>query len=74
MSLADRENEQLKALIDAGRPLAAENATDGEQEGAAYNRHFGCTCYHPLFVFNQLAPPYNGHLPEAVSRLGHAAS
>jgi hypothetical protein len=25
----------------------------GEQEGAAYNGHFGCTCYHPLFVFNQ---------------------
>jgi hypothetical protein len=26
----------------------------GEQEGSAYNGHFGCTCYHPLFVFNQL--------------------
>jgi len=26
----------------------------GEQEGAAYNGHFECTCYHPLFVFNQL--------------------
>jgi len=25
----------------------------GEQEGSAYNGHFGCTCYHPLFVFNQ---------------------
>lgn len=25
----------------------------GEQEGTAYNGHFGCTCYHPLFVFNQ---------------------
>jgi hypothetical protein len=24
-----------------------------EQEGSAYNGHFGCTCYHPLFVFNQ---------------------
>jgi hypothetical protein len=21
---------------------------------SAYNGHFGCTCYHPLFVFNQL--------------------
>ena len=29
--------------------------THGEQEGAAYNGHFGCTCYHPLFVFNQFA-------------------
>ena len=27
--------------------------THGEQEGAAYNGHFGCTCYHPLFLFNQ---------------------
>src|SRR3954463_736319 len=27
--------------------------TFGDQEGAAYNGHFGCTCYHPLFVFNQ---------------------
>ena len=27
--------------------------THGEQEGTAYNGHFGCTCYHPLFVFNQ---------------------
>jgi Transposase DDE domain group 1 len=26
----------------------------GEQEGSAYNGHFGCMCYHPLFVFNQL--------------------
>ena len=28
--------------------------TYGEQEGSAYNGHFACTCYHPLFVFNQL--------------------
>ena len=27
--------------------------THGDQEGTAYNGHFGCTCYHPLFVFNQ---------------------
>jgi len=27
--------------------------TFGEQEGTAFNGHFGCTCYHPLFVFNQ---------------------
>jgi len=27
--------------------------TFGEQEGTAYNGHFECTCYHPLFVFNQ---------------------
>ena len=27
--------------------------THGDQEGSAYNGHFGCTCYHPLFLFNQ---------------------
>ena len=27
--------------------------THGRQEGTAYNGHFGCTCYHPLFCFNQ---------------------
>ena len=28
--------------------------THGEQEGTAYNGHFGCTCYHPLLLFNHL--------------------
>jgi hypothetical protein len=27
--------------------------TYGDQEGTAYNGHFACNCYHPLFVFNQ---------------------
>jgi hypothetical protein len=27
--------------------------TFGQQEGTAYNGRFGCTCHHPLFVFNQ---------------------
>jgi Transposase DDE domain group 1 len=33
---------------------SSESPTYGEQEGSAYNGHFGCTCCHPLFVFNQL--------------------
>jgi hypothetical protein len=33
---------------------SSESPTYGEQEGGAYTGHFGCTCYHPLFVFNQL--------------------
>ena len=32
---------------------SSESPTYGEQEGSAYNGHFGSTCYHPLFVFNQ---------------------
>ncbi len=27
--------------------------THGHQEGSVWNGHFVCTCYHPLFVFNQ---------------------
>jgi hypothetical protein len=33
---------------------SSKSPTYGEQEGSAYNGHFGCTCYHRLFVFNQL--------------------
>jgi Transposase DDE domain group 1 len=33
---------------------SSESPTYGQQEGTSYNGHFGCTCYHPLFVFNQL--------------------
>ena len=32
---------------------SSESPVHGEQEGAAYNGHFGCVCYHPIFVFNQ---------------------
>ena len=42
--------------------------THGAQEGTAYNGHFGCTCYHPLFVFNQF-----GDLERCVLRPGNVA-
>jgi Transposase DDE domain group 1 len=32
---------------------SSESPTHGEQQGSAWNGHFGCTCYHPLFLFNQ---------------------
>ena len=32
---------------------SSESPVHGQQEGAAYNGHFGCVCYHPLFLFNQ---------------------
>jgi hypothetical protein len=32
---------------------SSESPVYGEQEGSSYNGHFGCTCYHPLFCFNQ---------------------
>jgi hypothetical protein len=43
--------------------------THGEQEGSAWNGHFGCTCYHPLFVFNQF-----GDLERSLLRRGHVHS
>ena len=43
--------------------------TYGEQEGTAYNGHFECTCYHPLFLFNQF-----GDLERAMLRRGNHAS
>ena len=41
----------------------------GEQEEAAYNGHFGCMCYHPLFCFNQF-----GDCEGAVLRPGNVHS
>ncbi len=43
--------------------------THGEQEGSAYNGHFSCTCYHPLFVFNQF-----GDLERCALRPGNVHS
>jgi hypothetical protein len=43
--------------------------TYGKQEGTAYNGHFECTCYHPLFLFNQF-----GDLEWAMLRRGNHAS
>jgi len=43
--------------------------TYGQQEGSAYNGHFECMCYHPLFLFNQF-----GDLEYALLRRGNKAS
>src|SRR6266571_5047752 len=48
---------------------SSESPTYGAQEGGAYNGHFGCTCYHPLFVFNQL-----GDLERCALRSGNIHS
>jgi hypothetical protein len=31
---------------------SSESPVHGQQDGAAYNGHFECVCYHPLFLFN----------------------
>jgi hypothetical protein len=43
--------------------------TYGRQEGSAYNGYFECTCYHPMFCFNQ-----DGDLERALLRKGNVHS
>ncbi|TNC95185.1 MAG: ISSpo2, transposase [Stygiobacter sp.] len=59
-ALADLSGQWIDA-VHARRPTtvvvldmdSSVSPTHGEQEGTAYNGPSGCTCYHPLFVFNQ---------------------
>ncbi len=48
---------------------SSESPTHGEQEGSAWNGHFGKTCYHPLFCFNQF-----GDLERTMLRPGNVHS
>ena len=48
---------------------SSESPTYGSQEGSAYNGYFGCTCYHPLFCFNQ-----HGDVEGAMLREGNVHS
>jgi hypothetical protein len=48
---------------------SSESPVHGHQEGAAYNGHFGCVCFHPLFCFNQF-----GDCEGAVLRRGDVHS
>jgi hypothetical protein len=48
---------------------SSDSPTFGHQQGSTFNGHFGCTCYHPLFVFNQF-----GDLERAMLRPGHVHS
>ena len=45
---------------------SSESETYGDQQGSAYNGYFECTCYHPLFLFNQY-----GDLERAMLRRGN---
>jgi len=45
---------------------SSDSSTFGQQEGSTFNCHFGFTCYHPLFVFNQF-----GDLERAMLRPGN---
>ena len=75
-ALADLSGKWIDA-VHARRPTnvvvldmdSSVSPTHGEQEGTAYNGHFGCTCYHPLFVFNQF-----GELERTALRSGNVHS
>ena len=57
-----RRKPMRKLILDLDSSVSP---THGEQEGSAYNGHFGCTCYHPLFCFNQF-----GDVERAISSGG----
>ncbi len=48
---------------------SSESQVHGNQEEAAYNGHFECVCYHPLFCFNQF-----GDCEGAILRPGNVHS
>jgi len=62
-----RERRPMRELILDMDSSGSE--THGEQEGSAYNGHFECTCYHPLFCFNQF-----GDVEQALLREGNVHS
>lgn len=62
-----RQRRPIKRLILDMDSSVSE--TYGDQEGTAYNGHFGCDCYHPLFLFNQ-----DGDVERALLRPGNVAS
>jgi hypothetical protein len=61
-ALADLPGQWVDAMHEAQPPEwitldmdSSVSPTHGDQEGTAWNGHFGCKCYHPLFVFNQFS-------------------
>ena len=75
-ALADMPGQWIEAMHDAQPPKwitldmdSSVSPTHGAQEGTAWNGHFGCNCYHPLFIFNQF-----GHLERCALRKGNVHS
>src|SRR5512147_621480 len=56
---AHRHRKLTKIVLDMDSSVSE---TYGQQQGSAFNGHFGCTCYHPLFVFNQFGDLERGML------------
>ena len=63
---AHQHRKLTKLILDMDSSVSE---TYGHQEGSAYNGHFDCTCYHPLFLFNQF-----GDLERVLLRRGNRGS
>jgi Transposase DDE domain group 1 len=63
---AHQHRKLTKLILDMDSSVSE---TYGHQQGSAYNGHFGCTCYHPLFLFNQF-----GDLERVLLRRGNCGS
>ena len=63
-ALADLSGQWIDLVRDRRPPRGIVLDTDssvipthGEQEMSVWNGYYACTCYHPLFVFNQFGDP-----------------
>jgi hypothetical protein len=61
-----KRSTMKKVILDMASSVSE---TYGRQEGAACNGYFGCTCYHPLFCFNNF-----GDLEDCLLREGNVHS
>src|SRR6516165_5762407 len=63
---ANSHRKLTKLILDMDSSVSE---TYGHQQGSAYNGYFACTCYHPLFLFNQF-----GDLERVLLRRGNHPS
>jgi hypothetical protein len=63
---AHQHRQLTKLILDLDSSVSE---TYGHQQGSAYNGYFECTCYHPLFLFNQF-----GDLEQVMLRRGNHTS
>ncbi len=61
-----RQSKHKELILDMDSSVSP---VHGNQQGSAYNGHFSCDCYHPLFCFNQ-----DGDIEHALLREGNVHS
>ena len=80
MDLPEKWIDRVSKRKPAGKLIldldSSVSPTHGHQEGSSFNGHFACTCYHPLFCFNQhgdLERPHEGPYLRFLARAFPAA-